>query len=224
MGVFPEASSGGFEYFGEVLRQAIERKAASFHLTVGLPPTLRVNKELEPIEGLASATRDQLMELISWLLDDEQRRAMNKQGEVTRSYAPSFAPAEVFDLTFLWSAGEPAVVGNYYTAKFAEGRLRETAPISEEEILDSIAAQMGMKRIDLDDIEITSDLLHQIPKDFVLKRRVFPIGHNESELKIAVHDPTDILVRDNLEKMLKIKVVAYLTSEEQIDSYIHRYY
>lgn len=103
-------------------------------------------------------------------------------------------------------------------------RMMETAPLTDDQIMDELASQMGMERVDLDAIEITPDLLRQIPKDFVLKRRVFPIGHNGTELKIAVHDPTDILVRDNLEKMLRKVVIAYLTSEEQIDSYIRRYY
>ncbi|MFH0795319.1 MAG: hypothetical protein V2A74_14955 [bacterium] len=256
------------EFFGQVVRAAVERKAASFHLNVGLPPILRVSKRLEPVEGLSPASRDHLMELVSWLLDDEQRREMNKKGEVTRTYAPSFAPSEVFDVTFLWSAGEPTIIGNYYTVKFegtasrgAKGEqpselgriLEETGLInnerileairdsgesaqklkdslinsglvSEKEILDAIAKQMGIKRVDLDDIEVTQELLDQIPKDSVFKYRIFPVGHSESEVKIALHDPTMISVTDHLEKKLGKAIIGHITSEEQIDSYIRRYY
>jgi twitching motility protein PilT len=56
----------------ELLMLTLEQKASDLHLTVGLPPSIRVNGEVEPLQ-LPPLTREGAQELIYGLLNDGQR-------------------------------------------------------------------------------------------------------------------------------------------------------
>lgn len=94
----------------------------------------------------------------------------------------------------------------------------------EEDILDAIASDMGMERVDLDEVDFTPELINTISEDIVQKYRVIPIKVSEDEVWLALADPSNLRAIDDLSKVLGKTVVGMIANEEQIDKIIESYY
>ena len=68
-----------------LLREAVERRASDIHLTVGVPPTLRINGALVrlPLPPLGTADTLRLFESIA---PEERRTYLDQNGEVDFSH------------------------------------------------------------------------------------------------------------------------------------------
>jgi twitching motility protein PilT len=73
------------EMIQEYLLEALESKASDLHITVNLPPIIRVNGELQYIREY-SLLPEHTMVLCQALLNDRQREIVEKVGEVDFSY------------------------------------------------------------------------------------------------------------------------------------------
>jgi twitching motility protein PilT len=71
------------ELFGKV----VDNKASDLHLTVGLPPMLRVNTELKPMPGYSALSSDQIEEVLKKLLDAHQLKKFTEQKEFDFSFS-----------------------------------------------------------------------------------------------------------------------------------------
>jgi len=70
----------------DLLRLALDRAASDLHLTVGMPPVLRVNGQLTPLEGEKLAPGD-TEAVARAVLDDGHWAKFNAAGEVDASYS-----------------------------------------------------------------------------------------------------------------------------------------
>lgn len=66
----------------QLLDITIQRNASDLHLIVGSPPTIRVNGELGPIQGIAPLTPPELEELIFSILSSYQKEVLNQNWEL----------------------------------------------------------------------------------------------------------------------------------------------
>lgn len=57
------------------------------HLTVGRPPTIRVDRKLRPIEGASILSADDTAQLVDVVLDEKQKEAFKNQLELDVSYS-----------------------------------------------------------------------------------------------------------------------------------------
>jgi len=96
--------------------------------------------------------------------------------------------------------------------------------VREDDILDALAREMGMEKVNLDELEVIPELLEQIDKRTVLKYNVFPIKYNDDALWVALSDPLDIQATDDLQKILTKKVIGMVAPEDEINKRIKRYY
>jgi type IV pilus assembly protein PilB len=96
--------------------------------------------------------------------------------------------------------------------------------IREDDLMDALATDLGMERISLNDIEITDELIAQIDKKTAREYKVFPVSTSPTEVGIAIHDPFNIQVIDDLQRILGRTVRTYLASEEEIDRFFKRCY
>lgn len=94
----------------------------------------------------------------------------------------------------------------------------------EEDILDAIASDMGMERIDLDEVDFTPELINTVSEDIVQKYRVIPVRVSEDEVWLALADPSNLRAIDDLSKVLGKTVIGMIANEEQIDKIIESYY
>lgn len=70
----------------ELLGQAKEKGASDLHITVGVPPIMRVHGELEMV-GEAKLMPPDTNELISAIMDANQKRRLEEKGEVDFSFS-----------------------------------------------------------------------------------------------------------------------------------------
>ncbi len=69
----------------EILQKAVDMKASDLHITVALPPMLRINGYLRPY-GDKKLTAQDTAEMASAVLNEEQMKIVEKNGEVDLSY------------------------------------------------------------------------------------------------------------------------------------------
>lgn len=71
----------------DLLEQVVKQEASDLHLSVGLPPTLRVDGSLKPIQNTNPLTSTQIEQLIFSVVDDIQKEILLKDMEVDFSFA-----------------------------------------------------------------------------------------------------------------------------------------
>lgn len=72
--------------FERLLKKAIELNSSDLHITVGIPPTMRINGNLEPY-GNEKLTPSDIKEYVNKVLDEEQYKRYNEIGEIDLSYS-----------------------------------------------------------------------------------------------------------------------------------------
>lgn len=77
---------GGGVHVDDLLRAAVREKASDLHLTVGVPPMLRVDGRLVSLEGFSALSVADTERLVSSMLKEAQLAKLAENGEVDFSY------------------------------------------------------------------------------------------------------------------------------------------
>ena len=72
--------------FEELLKKAIEQNASDLHITVGIPPTYRINGALVPY-GKENLTPEDTMQYVNFVLNKDQRAKFEEMGDIDLSYS-----------------------------------------------------------------------------------------------------------------------------------------
>lgn len=94
----------------------------------------------------------------------------------------------------------------------------------EDDILDALAANLGYEKINLRDLHVTPELVKQIDMKHAIKYRVFPVRYDDDSLYVAMADPLNIQITDDLERIYHKRVHPVVSSEEDITKHIKHYY
>lgn len=70
-----------------LLEQVINRKASDLHLQVGVPPILRIDGKLIPVDGADALTEETIENLVFAILDEDQKQILLKDKEFDFSFA-----------------------------------------------------------------------------------------------------------------------------------------
>ena len=70
----------------EYLKLAMEQNASDLHITVAVPPMVRVNGQLRALEGVEPLTPEKTHEIAISMLTPEQEKALESNGQVDFSY------------------------------------------------------------------------------------------------------------------------------------------
>ena len=70
-----------------LLEECIRRNASDLHIQYGLPPILRVDGALTPVNGVSLLGEDTVRELIFATLDEDQQKILLKDKEFDYSFA-----------------------------------------------------------------------------------------------------------------------------------------
>ena len=71
---------------------------------------------------------------------------------------------------------------------------------------------------------IDTNLENFIPQDFALKNSVLPLSHNLGSITVAVPDPLDFILMDNLRKMTSCSINPVIATKSDIHRAIERFY
>jgi len=99
-----------------------------------------------------------------------------------------------------------------------------TGLVREDEILEALAQEMGMQKVVLHDVKVTPELLSAIPPKVARNYRVFPVQVTDDTIYVALADPLNIEVTDDLERVLGKKVIGLVAPEDEIVHAIRRFY
>ena len=75
------------EIIYQYLLAAMQLNASDLHITVSVPPIIRVNGQLQPLQGVEPLTPEQTRDIVFSMLNPEQAKTLDACGQVDFSYA-----------------------------------------------------------------------------------------------------------------------------------------
>ena len=100
----------------------------------------------------------------------------------------------------------------------------ELGYISDDQLTQALAEQWGMQVIHLADIVIPPQVLGYVTEPMAQLYRIIPVSFREGTLTIAVCDPQNITVQDELRTFLGYEIRAVVATERDIANALDRYY
>jgi type IV pilus assembly protein PilB len=103
--------------------------------------------------------------------------------------------------------------------------LIEKTYITEEKLLQFLAEKTGISYVSLSDLgEISEEAVAAVPEAVARKKMLMPFNKTKTRLTVAVADPLDVMVRDDLQMATGCEVVVCLASESEILAAHEKYY
>lgn len=102
--------------------------------------------------------------------------------------------------------------------------LVELGYISQDDLLLASAVQNGMEFIDLSELDIPARAIEKVPRTMAEAYGIVPIDFDGRTMTIAMSNPNDINVLDDLRFTLKCEVKGAVASKEQIEDALARVY
>lgn len=96
--------------------------------------------------------------------------------------------------------------------------------IEEEELVEVLHTIFDIPIINLEKSKIDYKLLKLFSEEFLRKNNVVPLKINKKNVEIAMQDPTEIVIIDDIEKMTGLKVKVFLATSTQILKLINKIY
>jgi len=91
-------------------------------------------------------------------------------------------------------------------------------------MLDSLARQLRLERINLERYDYDPDLVRRLPETQARRFRAIVLADNNDEMLVGIADPTDIFAYDELSRYLKKPIRLAVVSERQLLEAVDRVY
>ncbi len=85
--------------------------------------------------------------------------------------------------------------------------------VKEEAIIDLLSRQLQIPKLDFERQSVDPRLATLIPQEMATKRQVAPLARDEFTLKVAMVDPMDLQVLDEIERATGLEVEPYICSK-----------
>ena len=102
--------------------------------------------------------------------------------------------------------------------------LVEKGFVNEEAILSVLSIQLGMKEVDLSKMKIPKDLLDRVPGPVAKAYKIMPIRMEGNTLVVAMGDPMNVQLLDDLRFMLDCEVKGLRSNEKDVNDAIDKFY
>ncbi len=102
--------------------------------------------------------------------------------------------------------------------------LIERGYVSGAQIAEVLAESFNMEVVDLDQVRVEEEVFKKVPASLARRYGVFPLEIDESEVKLAISDPLDVDVTDNIAQYLRKTVTPYIATAESIRKAIESSY
>ncbi|HCT44105.1 MAG: pilus assembly protein PilB [Phycisphaerae bacterium] len=107
------------------------------------------------------------------------------------------------------------------TGKRVGEALIDLGVIDEMQVVKALAAQYGMKYVDLSNEKIRKLIDDSaLDKSVMKKNLVIPLGKSGGKMRMAIHDPMDLEMLDNLRFRLNMDIEPMLATKSQIKGYL----
>ena len=111
-----------------------------------------------------------------------------------------------------------------YTGKLLGRTLVELGFIKEEKVLKALGAQAGMGFIDLKKVEIPKGVVQKVSASIAKVYKIMPVKFEENMLTVAMSDPLNVNITDDLRFMLGCSVKGVIAKEDEILESIQKHY
>jgi len=103
--------------------------------------------------------------------------------------------------------------------------LIEEGFVEEENILDMLTKQIGVNRVDFDNVYVDKEAVKSLPNILAKKHITVPLYYDSKDnLVVAINDPLDIIALDNLKLVTKRNIVPMIATKKEIINLIERFY
>jgi len=207
----------------DLIRLAIEKNASDLHLTVGLPPMLRIHGHLQATEHEALAPAE-IEALITAMLTEDQSGKLTKERSIdfTYSYIARFRVNVFYEKGYLAAAlrfipfeipsleklGVPFVVSEL--ARKQRGLILVTGPTGSGKsttlaaMIDLVNTEQSTHIITIED---PIEYLHPHKKSIVNQREVYSDTHSFSDaLRDAMREDPDVILVGELRDLETISI------------------
>ncbi|MBI5366721.1 MAG: Flp pilus assembly complex ATPase component TadA [Planctomycetes bacterium] len=96
--------------------------------------------------------------------------------------------------------------------------------VTEEEMLLALGAQVGMEVVNLDEIEVPREVAAKVSPTMAKVYKIIPIKFENNCLTVAMADPLNVSVLDDLRFMLNCEVQGAVSNEDAVNKALERYY
>lgn len=96
--------------------------------------------------------------------------------------------------------------------------------VKEEDIVSALGTQLSLPTSSELTPQMDQNLDKLVPKNFATKHLILPLSRNMNVLTIAVFDPLDLLMLDNLEKMTGCKLNFVIATRKELAKAIEKLY
>lgn len=110
------------------------------------------------------------------------------------------------------------------TGQFLGVTLIKLGFINEEKLYPVLSEQLNIPYVKIKDITIPLEALEKLTVKYACHYKIIPIKFEKDRLTVAIADPLDIRILDDLNLLLGCEVAAALASESEITEAIKKYY
>lgn len=96
--------------------------------------------------------------------------------------------------------------------------------ISHEHLLQALGEQFGMPAVRLADLTIPTEIINRVEYSVASTYQVIPIALENNTLTVAMADPLNIAVLDDLRMMLNCEVSGAVSNAEDVAAALRKYY
>lgn len=119
---------------------------------------------------------------------------------------------------------EALIKQNNFNLKLGETLLK-LGYINENDLLEALHQQLEIDVVDENQLmELDSKVVELIPEAFAVSNKVIAIKEEDNAIVVAMTDPENIIIQDNLKKILSKPVKPVLVSESTLTDTQEKYY
>jgi len=96
--------------------------------------------------------------------------------------------------------------------------------LTEQDIANVLEVQLGITQVKLGNTVLTPSIMQLIPETLVRQHRVVPLEKEGNVLTVAMVDPLNVVVLDDLQIATGCEIKAVLAQEQEINAAIQRFY
>ncbi|MHC4213253.1 MAG: GspE/PulE family protein [Planctomycetota bacterium] len=102
----------------------------------------------------------------------------------------------------------------------------ELGYVDENQLRLALAGQRGMEYLNIEDINIPSDVVDKVPAQMAKTYRIIPIEYDNSrnELTVALDSPDNFRATDDLSTLMGFSIAAKITDSEALGKALTKYY
>lgn len=96
--------------------------------------------------------------------------------------------------------------------------------VTDQEVLMALGQQAGMDAVDLDEVDVSADLLERVSPSVATVYKVIPIEYDNGVLTVAMADPLNVKILDDLRFLLGCEVQGAVSNEAAVGRALDKYY